>query len=200
MRSQPFPHETSEEENELPGQKRAPYGSGWWGRGSPLMTSRKGCAVPLMDGGGLCSPRRWPIKQRILPNSRAVALSREVFWAGFLQSVPSFDRGCPRRELMQVACGHRKASPFPEAEVLRTRQDLQALFKSCGFSEGLRDRATSDRHSMLASSVSSRERLRIPTRTSPTSGLEVFGSVRGTGLCREHRRSLLGSADGDWAS
>ena len=39
-------HETSKEENELPGQKRAPYGSGWWGRGSPLMTSRKGCAVP----------------------------------------------------------------------------------------------------------------------------------------------------------
>ena len=130
-------HETSEEENEMPGQKRAPYGSGWWGRGSPLMTSRKECAVPLIDGGGLCSLGRWPIKQRIFPSCRVVALSREILWAGFLRCVPSFDRGCPRRELMRVACGHREASRFPEAEVLRTRQELQTLLKSCGFSEGL---------------------------------------------------------------
>ena len=72
-------HETSEEENEMPGQKRAPYGSGWWGRGSPLMINRKGCAVPLIDGGGLCSPGRWLIKQRILPSSSVVALSRRSF-------------------------------------------------------------------------------------------------------------------------
>ena len=130
-------HETSEEENELPGQKRATSGSGWWGRGSPLMTSRKGCAVPLIDGGGLCSPGRWPIKQRILLSSRVVALSREILWAGFLRCVPSFDLGCPRRELIRVACGHREASPFPEAEVLLTRQELRTLLKPCGFSEGL---------------------------------------------------------------
>ena len=130
-------HETSEEENELPNQKRAPYGSGWWGRGSPLMTSRKGCAVPLIDGGGLCSPGRWPIRQRILPMTPIVAQTRELLWTGFLRCVPFFDRGCPRRELMRVACGHRDSSLFPKEEILRTRQELRSLLTARGFEDGL---------------------------------------------------------------
>jgi hypothetical protein len=128
--------DTSDEERERPGWRRLPYGSGWWGRGSPLMANKKGGKVPIVDGGGLCSPGRWPIKQRVLPDGKAVAMVREIIWEGFLRCTPKFDRGCPKRELMRIACGHRESSPFPAKEVERIRKEVRAALKACGFGGG----------------------------------------------------------------
>ena len=128
---------TSDEERELPGQKRPSRGKGWWGRGPPLQANRKGGKVPVIDGGGLCSPGRWPIDRRQLPDSDVVNLIREAIWGCFVRCVPSFDKGCPRRELLRIACGHRDKSPFPEAEIAQTRREIRAILKACGFSEGL---------------------------------------------------------------
>ena len=59
---------TSDEERELGGRPRPPKGSGCWGIGRTLETRRKGLARPVVDGGGLCSPGRWPLARRRLPS------------------------------------------------------------------------------------------------------------------------------------
>ena len=126
----------------------------------PLMTSRKGCAVPLVDGGGLCSPGRWPIKQRILSNTRIVTQSREILWDGFLRCVPSFDRGCPRRELMRVACGHREASPLQRRRYCARGRNCGRCSSRVDCRMGSRRRATNVRLLSFASSGTLQKRRR----------------------------------------
>ena len=130
-------HETTDEERELPGQRRQPYGSGWWGRGQPLQASKKGGKAPVTDGGGLCSPGRWPIQRRRLPESEVVNLIREALWAGFQRCAPHFDQGCPRRELFRIACGQREGSPFPKSEVEAIRNEIRAILVAAGYSDGM---------------------------------------------------------------
>ena len=83
-------HDTTDEETELGGARRAKRGDGWWGRGQPLGTLRKGVHGPVVDGGGLCSPGRWPIRRRVLPDTPIVRDLREVLWQGFLNCIPHF--------------------------------------------------------------------------------------------------------------
>ena len=53
---------TSDEEAEAGGIPRVRRGEGWGGYGPPLSSWRKGLARPMVDGGGLPSPGRWPIE------------------------------------------------------------------------------------------------------------------------------------------
>ena len=59
---------TSDEESEMPGTRRPKKGEGWWGHGHTMLSLRKGIPKPFCDGAGLCSPGRWPIQRRRLPN------------------------------------------------------------------------------------------------------------------------------------
>ena len=58
---------TSDEEDD--GSARPKLGSGFWGRGPPILTRRVGVDVPVHDGGGPCPTGRRPIARRRLPTS-----------------------------------------------------------------------------------------------------------------------------------
>ena len=60
--------DATSEEDEF-GHKKAPRGSGWLGRGSPLMARHGYKSRGLQDGGGLCSPGRWTPETRKLPEN-----------------------------------------------------------------------------------------------------------------------------------
>ena len=69
---------TTDEERELPGQRRPPRGSGWWGIGRPLQPRRKGVNNDFADGAGLPSPGRWNIRDRRLPESEVAEELRDT--------------------------------------------------------------------------------------------------------------------------
>ena len=105
-------HPTTDEERELPGFFRPKRRSGWWGRGPPLHTEKKGVRVPLVDGGGLCSPGRWAPRDRILPNAPVVGECRDAVWSGFLGCVENFDKKDLMRELYHTAQSSAPGAPL----------------------------------------------------------------------------------------
>ena len=114
------PADTTDEEREIGGRPRPPRGSGWWGAGRPSETRRKGLAWPVLDGGGLCSPGRWPLHRRNLPRIPLVNELRGALWKGYLDCATHFEKGGARKEFMRVACGQRSTFPF-SAEKVRQR-------------------------------------------------------------------------------
>ena len=76
---------TTDEETELPGQRRNRYGEGWWGRGAPIMPAKKGVRRPFVDGAGLCSPGRWAVKHRRLPDDFVAKRLRKTLFDGLIE-------------------------------------------------------------------------------------------------------------------
>ena len=81
---------TSNEESELGGLERPKRGRGWLGVGPTLLLLRKGISQPFIDGAGLCSPGRWPIDRRRLPDNDLARQLRTIVtqvlksaWTGF---------------------------------------------------------------------------------------------------------------------
>ena len=61
--------ETTDEETELNNHPRPKKGHGCWGHGPTLLALRKGTPKPFADGAGMCSPGRWPVARRKLPDN-----------------------------------------------------------------------------------------------------------------------------------
>ena len=110
---------TTDEESELPGTKRPRKGAGWWGQGQPIRTWRKSVQRDFADGAGLCSPGRWPVAQRKLPDGHAVKRLRKVIRDGFERSLKRLSiegkRMDPKTFLMHLSAGRVKDQPFDEA-------------------------------------------------------------------------------------
>ena len=100
---------TSEEELEHPGARRPQKGSGWWGRGPPLRPLRKGVPRDFIDGGGLCSPGRWAIASRVLPNDYTSKELRKILRDGLVKGITIMAKSDPKmdmkRLLMSLALG-----------------------------------------------------------------------------------------------
>jgi hypothetical protein len=104
--------ETSEEERELPGQKRPRKGAGWWGRGRPLQPHRKGMANNFVDGAGTPSPGRWRIEDRRLPENEVAEDLRAALRQGLETMEPDLPGGTLRKALFLLAAGGLTACPF----------------------------------------------------------------------------------------
>ena len=107
---------TTDQEQEMPGMKRPPKGSGWWGQGPPLRPLRKGIPKDFVDGAGLCSPGRWAVKARVLPSDYLSKKLRKTLKEGLVKSFQKMKTEDPkldlRRLLSAVSKGHYKESPF----------------------------------------------------------------------------------------
>ena len=128
--------DTSEGEVEAEGVHRARLGAGWRGIGPPLRTRRK-------NGGGLCSPGRWPIDKRRLPSGKLVDRLQNILVEGLRLCETGYPRaepfaeGSTKQELLHLACGRRLRSPFPAAVLARTRDDMRLALLDHGFDSGL---------------------------------------------------------------
>ena len=89
----------------------------------------KGKSRAIHDGGGLCSPGRWPISQRVLPAQPAFVRVRTLVENAFGDWVSGCDKlegGAPR-VFWQLAAGCCSASPFHAASMTAARSQLDAL-------------------------------------------------------------------------
>ena len=93
-------------EDELEQPKALP-GTGWVGRSVPVMVGRGARVRPLQDGGGLCSPGRWPSEARVLPPARRVV--HDILVAAIRESEQLSRGQLAQNWLAAMACG--KAGP-----------------------------------------------------------------------------------------
>ena len=118
---QPVEEPESQSEEEA-GQE--PRGAGWRGEGDPLMVGSSPVKRELHDGAGLCSPGRWPIERRNLPESPLLCNFRRLL-KGFvvkLLDTTVFER---------LACGKVKDCPMGE-ELNVLREQVYQLFETAG--------------------------------------------------------------------
>ena len=108
---------TTDEETELPGVMRSRKGDGWIGRGLPLATHRKGLRRDFVDGAGLCSPGRWRVANRVLPDDHLAKRLQNFFTKGLRACEKSWltkDNSLDfKKKMCVMAVGRLKESPFP---------------------------------------------------------------------------------------
>ena len=112
------------EEDEL-GQPKAAPGSGWRGCGDPTWAGHGGRARGLRDGGGLCSPGRWPPSRRRLPplgTTLATLLIKVVE-----EAEQSHGEGFCRRVVGQLACGRATDDPLRGMDQVAARKVEEAM-------------------------------------------------------------------------
>ena len=90
---------------------------GWQGSGDPFWVGhRMGTRRPVADGGGLCSPGKWPPERRRLP------VWPRPFRDDLLATLAKYD---VRAVWLQTSAGKLDASPFDQDDVLGLRSRLQ---------------------------------------------------------------------------
>ena len=136
-RLEPADWPTSEEESELPGVKRPPKGSGWWGNRSPLRATKKGIERPFTDGAGLASPGRWAKDRRNLSHNEIADEIRKVFDRGLRRAEQHLPGKSFKSGLYAMASGKVDACPFPDGLLEEMRAELRVLLMEHGYGDGL---------------------------------------------------------------
>ena len=107
--------------------------SGYWGHGAPMQAVYKGRVRSIHDGGGLCSPGRWAVKNRRFPDSAAFGKVRLQVKLAFLR----WTQGCDAQKVFwDLAAGKCKSSPFPAQVVESARTELDNLLANLGTAPG----------------------------------------------------------------
>ena len=125
--------ETSDEETEWNNLKRPKRGDGWWGLGPPVKPHHKGLPREVVDGGGLPSPGRWPVEQRVLPEDAVVKDLRRALQESLLDCARGWPHQCLKRKLMEISCGKCVESPFGEDKVKSLRRELRRILSTAGY-------------------------------------------------------------------
>ena len=114
-----------------------------------MRTFYKGKWRSIHDGGGLCSPGRWPVAGRSWERSEKWLRLREIVRKGFLRWVLEMNRaGCNSKDAVadvfwRMAGGKLTSSPF-EGAAADTAGEVDAFLMSCGMDVL---RCASDQHS-----------------------------------------------------
>ena len=110
MKGGPHKDCSDEESSDVP-----PRGAGWWGFGPPMQIGAADKVRDYVDGGGLCSPGRWPPHQRRLPTNSILARLGEKMAKTFAEEEAA-GHDSAALILSKLACGKAKECPFrPEA-------------------------------------------------------------------------------------
>mgnify|MGYP003318891647 CR=1 FL=1 len=119
---------TTDEEKELNNMKRPKRGEGWWGQGPPIRTWRKSVQRDFVDGAGLCSPGRWPVQRRRLPEGHLVTRLKKVLFDGFLKCMGKmrFEGKAVdvKKFLIILSIGRVEAVSYTHLRAHETREEL----------------------------------------------------------------------------
>ena len=113
-----------------PDGEAEPAGSGWTGHGEPYSVGRGARRRHLVDGGGLCSPGRWPRAHRRLPEGLCAWLRGLV-----LSEIAKIDNDRPGGLLGllgDLASGRVKSDPFPKESTEKMRNALRCELGKLG--------------------------------------------------------------------
>ena len=132
---------TSDEESELGGMARPKRGRGWLGVGPALLPLRKGVPQPFTDGAGPCSPGRWPIERRRLPDNDLAQQLKSIVAKGLKACEDRFRSGPKPKDLRhlldEISVGKVTGQPFREDIVGTVRADLCLALQAAGIGDGL---------------------------------------------------------------
>jgi len=94
-----------------------------------------------VDGAGLCSPGRWPVAQRVLPDDYTSKLLRKTLVDGLVSAMKAMRKADPtmdiKKLLLSLALGKFKGSPFDTTIVEEVRADLRIFCKQGAHGDGL---------------------------------------------------------------
>lgn len=123
-----------ENKGERQGDKTAKTGSGKPGWGSPIKCYYKGSHRTIHDGGGLCSPGRWPVECRHeMTEGRGgemAAFCKSLFLKWILDTERTKKDGV-KEVFWSLAGGKTRSSPF-ETWMVNARSDLDSKLSSMG--------------------------------------------------------------------
>ena len=104
------------------------------GHGSPIKCYYKGSYRTIHDGGGLCSPGRWPVTQRSLVESKNGRHLGSMCKKLFLEWIQGQDKkqGGAQDVFWKLAAGRYKESPFQDS-MGELRERLDKELKEMGF-------------------------------------------------------------------
>ena len=111
------------------------------GEGEPLRCYYKGKHRTVHDGGGLCSPGRWPVEQRKpLDSYEGVRLASKCkrMFLSWMMSRDQEGKSRAQEVFWKLASGQARSSPFEE-EMGGFRRELDAELKDMGFDPFRRD-------------------------------------------------------------
>ena len=109
-----------------------PAGTGWRGIGEPItLPDRAGGQRPFWDGGGLCSPGKWPPGRRRLPGGLIRKIGRYLREQLEKCKVPEIYRKAIAQAL--------KGTPFPAELVSETRDQIRRMLREGGFTAEAQD-------------------------------------------------------------
>ena len=105
-----------------------PLGGGWRGNGPMRISHFMGKDRGYEDGGGLCSPGRWPRSQRNLPDGVNKELLTQAR-VGLVKSVARTSAGAdsPLTLMLKLAAGKFAATPFDPGVVEEMRMKIAKL-------------------------------------------------------------------------
>ena len=103
---------------------------GWRGMGSFRRVLSMGKEKPFADGGGLCSPGRWPPNKRVLPLGLNDNL-RDRLVSIYLDAVREASGGHddPTIFVLKLAAGRLKSNPFPQVRLEEARKAIKTVSK-----------------------------------------------------------------------
>ncbi len=94
-----------------PDHGAAPRGAGLRGQGPPYTVGSGAKRRPFYDGGGLCSPGRWPPHRRPVPSSPKLAQLRSAIWTR-LRGLLHVLRKSAQQIMSELLKGGQTESPF----------------------------------------------------------------------------------------
>jgi hypothetical protein len=100
---------------------------GWRGRGAPRTSQHISGPKAFCDGGGLCSPGRWPPGRRRLPGGPSEGL-RRCMLESFKEAVNAASGGADDELgfMLKLAAGRFKASPFDDGVLKGLRAKIMS--------------------------------------------------------------------------
>ena len=119
---------TSDEDED--GAPKPGLGAGWRNVGPPLSAGVGARARELRDGGGMCSPGRWPPwRRRLQPRAEEVA---ELLNTILDEAVADYGKAFEVRLVSSLACARVEADPLRDLDG-RARVALEKLLAKSGF-------------------------------------------------------------------
>ena len=102
---------------------------------------RKGTPKPFVDGADLCSPGRWPINRRRLPDNDLAHKLQSLVLDALKDFAGRIWKKEPKKDLKHVlamiSTGRMAEQPFPEDLIANLRMDLCSVLKAAGHGDGL---------------------------------------------------------------
>ena len=89
----------------------------------------------------MCSPGRWAIASKVLPNDYTSKELRKILRDGLVKCIAIMAKSDPKmdmkRLLMSLALGRFRGPPFDEKVIAEVRSDLRTVCKRSGHGDGL---------------------------------------------------------------